>query len=229
MTFVSRLMDAKRHDRAIVMLDEISELIQKDPDKKTEVLLLKSLCFFAKQDNDSALHYVTMGLNAHADDANEKHKTDEEVGFSWMGVEKAVAIANAVFNRTTKSIAEVVNQLEKAAARLTQEDRFKSVIKLENIRASIDYYRAVLVLQPNNKNAMLRLASCFAKFGKSNLAITILSQLIDDGSSALDLMAFAVRAACYREISKTVRTIFAHFESFQSFPSITELDKYTDL
>ena len=195
-------MDANRYDRAIVMLDEITELLRDDPDKMTEVFLQKSLCYFAKQDNDRAIHFVTIGLNLHIDVERKKTQSDDEIEFVLKQSERTIAIVQGVFNQNTKPLAVVVALLEKAATRLAQEDRFQSGIKLENIRKSIDYYRAALALQPDNKDAIFKLASCFANFGKFDLAIRLLNRLIND--SPLDFSAIAARAACYRELGNKV-------------------------
>ena len=207
MTFVSRLMDANRYDRAIVMLDETMELLQDQPEKTAEVLLKKSLCFFAKQDVDSAVHYITKGVNLHIDHEREKKQSVDEIEFILQRSNKTLEIAQTVFSRSPRPLSEIIGLIDKAAARLAQEERFKSGIKLENIRALIDCYRALLALQPGNKNAIFKLASCYSKFGKIELAIRLFNRLIDD--TPLDFSSLSEWAACYREIGNKVCLLFS--------------------
>ena len=203
MTFVSRLIEAHRFDRAVAMLDEVTELLSNDPDKLTEVFLRRALCHFAKQDNDKALYDVTHGLNARADFEREKQNKNDDVILEHF--ENTVAIATRVFDKSAKPLPEVIAFLDKSASRLAQEERFKSAVKLENLRTLIDICRALLALQPDNTDVRFKLASNYSKFGQNEFALRILNQLVE--KNPLDFEVLAARASCFRELGNEVSLI----------------------
>ena len=211
MTFVQRLMDAHKRNQALSILDQILFQLQKendvDVDKITEVYLRLAVNYFAKQDTVSALSNVTKGLNARADSRKLNQTTEllsdeEEIDFLAENKQIARKIATKVFESNSKNTSEVTSLLGKNANKLFQGARVRSAMKFENIRACIELYRAMLSLQPSDKDAQFRLASCYAKLGKCVVSVALLNRLLNTPSSPLQVLA--LRASCYREMGNKV-------------------------
>ena len=201
MTFISRLMDSHRYERATTILDEIIER-QLPTDHRIEVLLRRAACNFFKQNNDRALNDIITGLNARFTNID-----DDDVTTLLNGDERTFLIAAKVFNEKTKPLAEVEREVEKAATKLTQEERFKAAVKLENLRAAIDHYRALLIIQPQRPDRAFKLAECYAKFGKVRTAIKIFNRQLEDTQPQINPTLLAARAACHRELGEKVTVI----------------------
>ncbi|XP_018668541.2 uncharacterized protein LOC100176663 isoform X1 [Ciona intestinalis] len=209
MTFTERLKAMHKIDRALAMLTETIEVLhldlKPDPAKLTEALLRRSECQIVKQQVDQAISDITAGLNAASDIALSQKGPDSstssnEIDVIYSEKEKTLSIAKDIFGSKTNDILELYMLLDKSASKLSAEDRFKTVTKMDNIRNSADLYRAMLVLQPSSKDAQFKLASCYAKLGKNKLAVKIYDKLLEDTHFSQDTAILTARALCYREL-----------------------------
>lgn len=220
-------MDAHKRDRAMAFLDEILVQLQKqanlDVEKATEVYLRKAANHFAKQDTTSALSDTAAGLNVRADFrklASDSPSFDDEIDFLTQNNETTARIAACVFEHASKSVHEVASLLQQSANKMIQGVRVRSAVKLENVRVCIDYYRAVLALQPDNKDTIYHLALCYAKLGKYTLSIALAERLLQTPNTPTNPQVLALRASCYRELGNKVSSAGV-WQRGNSFPSNT--------
>lgn len=211
MTFAQRLTMMHKTDRAIAMLNETLEVLRldekPDPVKLTEALLRRGACYLTKQHADQAVTDITAGLNAVNDAlAKEISHSDQndELFFLDQDNEKTTKILKDVFGGKSGNLVDIHHLLDKAATKIDAEDRYKTVTKVDNIRVCSDLCRALLVIQPGSKDALFKLAGCYAKLGKNKLAIKIFDRLVEDPQFAQDASVRSARAACYRELGDKV-------------------------
>ncbi|CAK8698309.1 unnamed protein product [Clavelina lepadiformis] len=214
MTFVEKLKAIHKTDKAISMLTEMLDAARHDPktdqEQLTKILLKRSACHTDKQHVDIALNDISAGLNAAADleralfANNDDFNCDKEFKWLMASRKKSSEIAKEIYGGKSNDLADLYVTIDKAASKLHAEDRFKAVTKMENIRLSIDFYRAMLVLQPSSKDALFKLGSSYARLGKNKLAVKIFDKLLEDPHFAQDAAILTARALCYRELGKKV-------------------------